>query len=120
MSGVHHAYNSLGRQKKGPRYNPFKRGPKDPHKHKAGHGHWELNPKSTGKHDRYIWIHKEGYDDPYIAPSIQDRPVVQVATEIVRNAISGQRPMITPAQQTTQTASLPLPLLLLGAFLLIK
>ena len=119
MSGVHHAYNSLGRQKKGPRYNPFKRGPKDPHKHKASHGHWELNPKSTGRADRYIWIHKEGYEDPYIPAPFEERPVVQVATEIVRNAISGQRPMITPAQQTTQT-SLLLPLLLLGTFFLFK
>jgi hypothetical protein len=120
MSGVHHAYNRLGRQKQGPRYNPFKRGPRHPHRHKANHGHWEANPNSTGKHDRYIWVHKEGFEAPFVQTPLSERPVVQVATEIVRNAVRGGSPMMNPAPTTTQKQGFPLPLLAIAVLFLIK
>lgn len=120
MSGVHHAYSKYGKQEPGLHW-AIKRGPRKPHRHKRNHGYWELNPNSTDKANKYRWVHYEGYEEPYSRTPLSDRPLARVAQEIVRNAISGNNAMISPAPTTTvQQSSMMLPVLLLGALILMK
>lgn len=78
MSGVHHSYNRLGRQKYGPQYNPFTRGPRDPHRHKVSHGYWEQNPDTTENSDRYRWVHDKEHVAPHVPTPVEDSPFAQL------------------------------------------